>query len=466
MEAPLETINEIARIATLDLELRPMMQRITDALAQKFGWEFVALVMVNPERTAFVCEAVTTSRPSEIHVGYSRPLGSGVVGEVAATERPILLDDVRQSRNYVETMPGAMSELCVPVKHAERLVAILNLESTRPGAFHDQLPLLMTVSDQIAGAIANARLFEETRRRAALMEMMSEVSRTALEATDLGELLQRIVRYVHQRFPVEMVSIVVSEASAFTGARAPEGADLEVPIRFRDEVLGVFRIESRSPEVFTSANVLAFESFAGQVAGAIRLASMKDLVEKRTRDLEQANAHLARAMETLHRLSSTDPLTGAANRRQFDDAIDLEWRRAARAQLPLTLMMIDIDEFKAFNDAHGHQAGDDCLRRVAAALRARLHRAGDLVARYGGEEFTVLVTGIDRDRAGELAESLRRAVADLGAATISIGVAQCVPRRDREPAELIRIADDALYAAKRAGRNRVVVSECGASAPL
>src|SRR5690348_2895707 len=107
----LETINEIARIANLDLELRPMMQRITDALAQKFGWEFVALVMVDPARTVFVCEAVTSSLPTEIHVGYSRPLGSGVVGEVAAMERAILLDDVRSYANYIETTPGAMSEL-------------------------------------------------------------------------------------------------------------------------------------------------------------------------------------------------------------------------------------------------------------------------------------------------------------------------------------------------------------------
>src|ERR1044072_3988394 len=114
-ERRLETINEIARIATLDLELRPMMQRITDALAQKFGWEFVALVMVNADRSAVGCEAVTSSMPSEIHTGYSRPLGSGVVGEVAATERPILLDDVRTYPNYIETMPGTRSELCVPV---------------------------------------------------------------------------------------------------------------------------------------------------------------------------------------------------------------------------------------------------------------------------------------------------------------------------------------------------------------
>jgi diguanylate cyclase (GGDEF)-like protein len=455
----LETINEVARIAAEDLELRPMMQRITDALAQKFGWEFVALVTLDSERTAFVCEAVTSSVPTEIEVGYSRELGSGVVGTVAASGTPILLDDVHEFPHYVETMPGARSELCVPVTHSGQLVAILNLESKRPAAFHDQLPLLTTVADQIAGGIANARLFEETRRRAALMQMMSEVSRTALDATDLGELLQRIVHYVHERFPVELVAIALEGGSEAQGGASTGGtAQLVVPIRFRGERLGEFRIESLDDDVFTPASVLAFESFADQVAGAIHLASMKELLDKRTRDLEEANAHLAKAIETLHRLSTTDPLTGAANRRQFDDAIDLEWRRAARAQTPVALMMIDIDHFKAFNDARGHQAGDDCLRRVAETLRQRLHRAGDLVARYGGEEFAVLVAGISREHVRELAESLRSAIEQIGLTTISIGVAHCVPRRDGEPEELIRTADDALYAAKDAGRNRVIVA--------
>jgi len=458
-ERSLEAVNEVARIAALDLELRPMMQRITDALAQKFGWEFVALVTLDHDRTAFVCEAVTSCVPTEIIAGYSRELGSGVVGEVATSGRPILLDDVRTWPNYVETMPGAMSELCVPVTHAGDLVAILNLESTRRAAFHDELPLLSTVAEQIAGAIANARLFEETRRRAALMQMMSEVSRTALEATDLGELLQRIVRYVHERFPVELVKIQLEGGrSAQAGDGVPDAAQLVVPIRFRHERLGEFRIESFADDVFTPASVLAFESFADQVAGAISLASMKELLDKRTRDLEEANEHLAKAIETLHHLSTTDPLTGAANRRQFDDAIDLEWRRGARANTPLALMMIDIDHFKSFNDTHGHQAGDDCLRRVAEMLRQRLHRAGDLVARYGGEEFAVLVAGISREHAGELAEALRAAVEEVGLTTISIGVAHRVPTRESEPDELIRAADDALYAAKDAGRNRVIVA--------
>jgi diguanylate cyclase (GGDEF)-like protein len=462
VQLQLEAINEVARIATSDLELGPMMQRITDALARKFEWEFVALVMLNADRTAFVCEAVTSAQQTDIHPGYSRPLGSGVVGEVASTRKPILLDDVKTFPNYVETMPGTMSEICVPVLHHDDLVAILNLESVRPAAFRDQLPLIVTVADQIAGAIANARLFEETRKRAHLMEMMSEVSRTALEATDLGELLENIVRYVLEQFPVERVSITLRDVSASAGeTTSATPAELVVPITFRGDDLGSFKIESATDDVFTSATVLVFESFASQVAGAIHLAAMK-------RGLERANEHLARAIETLHKISTTDPLTGASNRRQFDDTLDLEWRRSARMRTPLTLMMIDIDSFKAYNDTYGHQAGDECLRRVASGLQSRFHRAGDLVSRYGGEEFAVLLAGIDRGDAARLAESLRTwvesdriehsASATGDFVTISVGVATMVPDRDADSETLVRAADEALYSAKNAGRNRVVTA--------
>ncbi|HEY2325623.1 MAG TPA: diguanylate cyclase [Thermoanaerobaculia bacterium] len=426
-----------------------MLQRITDALAQKFDWEFVALIAVNEARTAFVCEAVTSARPTEIYAGYSRPLGSGVVGEVAASETPIVLDDVRTSANYVETMPGTMSELCIPVKHAGKLVAVLNIESTRLAAFHDQLPLLTTVADQIANTIANAHLFEETHQRARLMEMMSEVSRTALEADDLQDLLDRIVHYVYERFPVQLVSIVIPETFAEAGHGDPANEWRAVPIRFRGETLGDLRIESALAEVFTPANVTAFELFAHQVAGAIRLARMK-------RSLEDANEHLAGAIETLHTLSNTDALTATANRRHFDDTLTLEWRRAVRNATPVSLIMADIDYFKPYNDTHGHQAGDELLRRVAQTLQSRLHRAGDLVARYGGEEFAILLIGIDSQRAREVAERIRADVEALGDITISAGVATIVPDRDISPDDLVSAADAALYEAKRAGRNRVV----------
>jgi diguanylate cyclase (GGDEF)-like protein len=486
----LEVLNEIARIATLDLELRPLLQRVTDALASKFDWSFVALVSVDADRRAFTCEAVTSAEKTDVHVGYGRAIGSGVVGEVALSERPVVIDDVRRHPNYVETLPGALSEICVPIKHGSELVAVLNVESHRLGAFHDSLPLLLTVADQIAGAIANAHLYEELKERARLMEMMSEVSRTALEATDVDALLDRIVRYLHERFPVGVVSIgmhepargVYAAAAIAGGGTAQRGAEwplsdgitgrcirsgetqlvldvrgdpdyvmldedvvaeLTIPIRFHGEILGVLNLESASPDVFTPANVLAFEAFADQMAGAIRLAGL-------TRDLEEANRRL-------ERLSMMDGLTGIANRRRFDETLELEWRRATRSATPLALLMVDIDAFKPYNDAHGHQAGDDCLCKVAAVLQENVHRAADLVARYGGEEFAVLLPATDVTHAARMAEVLRERVAESTPVTISIGICSDVPLRAGDFPSLVRCADRALYEAKRAGRNRVVV---------
>jgi diguanylate cyclase (GGDEF)-like protein len=250
-------------------------------------------------------------------------------------------------------------------------------------------------------------------------------------------------------------------------------SEVVVPIRSHGKVLGVLNLESASPDVFVPATVLAFEAFADQVAGAIRLSAANERLaetsaqlEQKTSALEQANEHLATAIESLHRISTLDGLTGVANRRLFDDTLNLEWRRAARSRAPLSLLMIDIDRFKAFNDAAGHQNGDDCLRRVAQALRESVHRAADLVARYGGEEFGVLLPETDAENARQVAESLRERIESLdmthpgagaGHVTISIGVATTTPPREGgEPEELVRRADEALYAAKRAGRNRVM----------
>jgi diguanylate cyclase (GGDEF)-like protein len=200
-----------------------------------------------------------------------------------------------------------------------------------------------------------------------------------------------------------------------------------------------------------------------------RKAELVRLVGDRTRQLEEANQRLEQANRALRRLSSQDGLTGIANRRQFDEVLDLEWRRAYRAQGPLSLLMIDIDHFKAFNDAFGHQRGDDYLKACAAALRDGLNRPGDLVARYGGEEFVVILPTTDEIGAMSCADRLRANVLSIEiphdrpaaplTTTVSIGVATAMPREGSSSATLIAAADEALYRAKSEGRNRVRVAE-------
>lgn len=513
-ERQVEVLARIARLATEDLELGPMLQRVTDALAEMFEWEFVALVRVDRESERFVCEAATSRVPTEVAPGYSRPFGSGVVGHVAATGSPLLLDDTSTFPEFVDTLHGARSELCVPIRHRGEVVAVLNLESPRPAAFRGQLPLVEAIAGQIAGAIASARHLEEARRRAAAFATLSEVARTALESDDIDRVLDGVTSYLQRRFDLYLVSIVVTREGGLEwhhrsfATREPlvlktppswpvergvvgralrsgrpqlvldvsadpdyfsiddrVNSELVVPIRWSDRTLGALNVESDRAEVFDAETRELLELAAGQVAGAIRFALVNRHLAETRDELESANAQL-------QQLSLSDPLTGLANRRRLDAALELEWRRLARARRPMSLLLIDVDAFKAYNDSLGHPRGDECLRRVAAYLAEGVHRAGDLVARYGGEEFAVLLGGTGAADAAAVAGRLRAGVEALAlphpaspvgdVVTVSIGVAGWVPGIDGPcPEELVAAADRALYAAKRAGRNRAMVSGFG-----
>jgi len=172
-----------------------------------------------------------------------------------------------------------------------------------------------------------------------------------------------------------------------------------------------------------------------------------------------------RLQDELLALSITDPLTGLHNRRHFDIACSAEWERARREREPLTALFIDVDYFKSYNDCHGHSAGDDCLALVGKAVAYSLQRPADLAARYGGDEFVVLLPVTDTQGALDVAQRVLRAIYALdiahaaspfGRVTSSIGVAQVVPKPNSNPQELLERADRALYAAKQAGRNRVM----------
>jgi diguanylate cyclase (GGDEF)-like protein len=204
-------------------------------------------------------------------------------------------------------------------------------------------------------------------------------------------------------------------------------------------------------------------------AEAAEQAHLREIISAANRDLEEKvhlrTLELEAANRKLEDLSSTDALTGLANRRRFDTVWELEWQRALRQGFALAVAMIDVDHFKDYNDHYGHQAGDDCLRRLAQVLAAASQRSGELAARYGGEEFVIVLPGVNAEDAMANAERIRSAVQALnivnavdipaGMLTVSIGVACRVPTAHDSPASLLRAADAALYEAKHQGRNRV-----------
>ena len=200
-----------------------------------------------------------------------------------------------------------------------------------------------------------------------------------------------------------------------------------------------------------------------EVVLAAKMRAMQRIIQMRqsllvlTRKLDSAN-------QELKRLTSLDGLTGIPNRRHFDEVLDREWRRAMRQGDELAILMCDIDFFKLYNDTFGHQAGDECLCKVAQALTSTMDRGGDLLARYGGEEFVAVLPGTSLSGASHVAAQMRKAVNDLalehpgspvGHVTASFGVASAVAMPETNPQDIVGAADRALYKAKNAGRNRV-----------
>ena len=195
---------------------------------------------------------------------------------------------------------------------------------------------------------------------------------------------------------------------------------------------------------------------------------MSCMIANRDKEIEERTEKLKEANATLERLSKEDSLTGLANRRWFAEFLARAWQNAIREKSPLSILIIDIDDFKSYNDNYGHDKGDHCLKLVAEAIRREVGRASDLVSRYGGEEFIVVLGNTPLEGGLKIAESIRSTVEGLGiphagatlhdCVTISIGITSTLPTRDTQPETVLVSADRAMYQAKRDGKNRIAYS--------
>ena len=404
---PHTILSELMHISTEDLAVRPMMSRITEALAAQFHWEFVALASVDHRAGVFVCEAVHTELPTDIRPGYSRPLGSGIVGEVAASGTALLVSDASRHPNFVHTLSGGKSELCVPVLHRGDVLAVLNIESTRTHAFDDQLPMLEVIAGHIAGALAAARRVEELRRQGELLRIVAEFTRSALEAANLDDLLNHVLGFLSQRFNALEATVLLDsdlrdhlEVMAHHGAsphisylgkqwpidagivgrcyrssevvfvadvrKEPDYAvvntavvaEMAVPIRLRGRVFGVLNLEADNAAVFAEHERLIFTTLANQVAGAIhlfainrRLLQSQQQSERRGEELTTAREHLRRAVVKLDRRALREQyagsLTDAAMRRQ----LSADLRAVARGGRALMLILVNLPAGRMASEA-------------------------------------------------------------------------------------------------------------------
>lgn len=216
------------------------------------------------------------------------------------------------------------------------------------------------------------------------------------------------------------------------------------------------------PVVFVTILEDSLEEARGFEAGGVDYIT-KPVRPAIVRARVRTHVELKRTRDMLEHLASRDPLTGVANRRRFDEAFDGEWRRSQRAGTWLSLAIADVDHFKRFNDRHGHLAGDERLRRIAASFTWHARRAGDLVARFGGEEFALILPRVDSVMMAAVLRNLLCGVsapeteeAEDRPITVSIGAVSVVPSRDATARDALGVADDLLYAAKHEGRDRAV----------
>ena len=209
--------------------------------------------------------------------------------------------------------------------------------------------------------------------------------------------------------------------------------------------------------IWTEANLRTIrDPVTGIPTGVIN--NSREITERKL-----AEQKLADAYRTVETLAVTDALTGLANRRRFDQCLATEWRRAMRDRKPLSLLLIDADLFKSYNDTYGHLRGDSCLKQIAEAAQDVVARPGDLVARFGGEEFATILPNTGSSGALQLAHDICAVMRNRelphssnpsGVVTVSVGCATLIPQLGKHAAHLIDCADKALYQAKRTGRNR------------
>jgi len=522
----LHLLFEVGRGMTSVLDLEKVLQTIIESAIEAIpAAEKGTLHLLDEETGELVVRASSGFSQEVIEAAHFKP-GEGYTGWVFKHQKPAIIDNVHTDpRTKPIDLPEVAEEksaICAPLVVKGRAIGTLTLDNvTTYGAFDEgDLELLCAFANQAAIAIENARLYSQAQRRLKELSLLYEVAMAGTLALDLEDALQRIAKALHRNPPFENLGILLldeatgelkmkaavgfdPQATERLGLRLGRGvtgwvaqtgqpalvpdvsrdprykrctpgmrSELCVPIRIGDKVIGVINTESPRPNAFSEEDLKLLTTLAGQVATIIES---------------------ARLFEETQRLAVTDGLTGLYNRRRFYELLEEEIVQAGRKGV-LSLIMLDIDDFKAYNDTYGHLAGDALLRELAQLFREGI-RQGDIVARYGGEEFAVILPGTGKEEATALAERIRVQVEEHrfegeegmpagepprkrggqsssslspphagGKITVSLGVAT-YPQDAREPEALVNAADVALYEAKKR-RNRVCIYGQGSLACL
>jgi diguanylate cyclase (GGDEF)-like protein len=483
-------LHEVDRaLATLDLDA--CLQTIAERSRILFGGQNSALLMRQDGQLAVVAAT-----------GYERPVlglaigeGQGITGWVVEHQEAVLAPDVGRDPRYFDLDSRTRSEMAAPLMLRDKCLGVINVESHDLDAFDaEDMDTMEWLAARAAAAIHNAQLHAAEREQRTLADTLRNIGLTLSAELNPDAILDTLLDHVARVVPYDSACVLMLEQRTghvriarqrgyerFMVGTDPVG--YEVPLsdfanmvhmaehlqplvisRTRDDPAWIVTEMSRHIQSWAGAPIIA----RGQLLGFLSLDNVvpgsysQELAERLAAFAVQAGLALenARLYAEQQKLATTDGLTGLANRRYFDIELARELQRAERHKRATALIMIDIDDFKKYNDRHGHPAGDDLLRALAVLL-GQYVRTLDTAARYGGEEFVLILPETQAEAASVAAERLRELVEQLPLSpartdtrvTISLGVA-VAPMHGSTPAELVQAADQALYAAKRAGKNR------------
>ncbi len=490
-----ELIDEIGAQISAELDPVRLLRLLVERIKSALGLSYCAILL--KEGNDLVIRAVT-EYPDEI-IGRKIPLGQGISGRCALAKKEFLVPDLSRCEYYIHLGDsGFRSELDVPIIFHDTVLGVLNVQSVRRNAFgRGDVKFMKVLSNQIAVALRNSQVLAQMQLVQDIgMKLVSIIKPDALFASIVADVRQRfhydtcailevsdghlVFKASSGEFPEALIGLKIPIGQGITGRCAQERrvvnigdvrrdpgyivsgiqdirSEIACPVTSDGEMLGVLTVESKQENAFNEDDVRLLSILSLQVAVGMRNARMYAEIEK---------------------LAVTDSLTGLYNHRYFHQRLGAELARCQRYHHPLSVIMIDLDDFKKINDSYGHLFGDRVLRETAQAIRGNIRRYDepmivrgaeiDIVSRYGGEEFIIIQPDTALEGALVCGERLRKMFAS------SIGAQLGMPCSDQAPAQvtgsfgiaafregesmesLIKRADEAMYLAKEQGKNRVV----------
>lgn len=438
----MELLQGLSQILQSDAPIDERLQKHIDALSAAFNASYGHIFLFDENTNTLRIRACSGSPMQDIQNEEIKP-GRGIIGKVYQSGQPILAADVQLDPDYIEGYSGVRSEMAVPIEAEGEVMGVINLESDKLKAF-DSVDLRMAsiAASQTGATLRHVLEFDATIHHLRELELLNRVQQVITTTDDVDELLQSIVNEIHTTLDITSVTIMLvapdgleMKVHAVAGDYSTEIAGLK--LRIGKGATGVAVMESLTqylPDVTRDERYVPVDPNIrcelavplvnkGSVVGVLNLesTSLNAFSEEDRHVVEIVAAQIAQILakallyDELATMAITDGLTGLFNHRQFFTRLDSEFKRADRYTYPLSLIMIDIDYFKNFNDTYGHMQGDEVLRNIASIIKLTM-RETDVVARYGGEEFVVVLPLCHELTAMEVAERLRADIenANLG----------------------------------------------------